>query len=266
MTSRAASRVADSDVEVLGEPGIEREVFSPDEDLGVSPQRRLGPSSSVRIRSPPEDAGSGERDPSLGARSIPGPAEEAPQKAKSWFSSIPNLVRYGVVIVIIAFLGFNVFTFLGGATDSLTGILGPAAAALGKLTGSTVKQGTDTAAKGVGAVAGTASKVVDKGVDLVQTGLDKAADRGRDLAVDKQPAPAKRAGPAKPEAASKPPAPDDTASVMQRGKGTVGKGGFCYIGEDRGVRSCSKVSNAAECQSGQMFSSMAACQDPNLRK
>ena len=266
MTSRPGGLPA-SDVEVLGEPDIPGSPYTAPTDESfpaLSPTPR-GPSSSVRMRTPRAFADTMEQDVRSGARSVAAPIESGAQKAKGWFSSIPNLVRYGVVIVIIAFLGFNVFTFLGGATDSITGILGPAAAAIGKLTGSTVKQGTETAARGLSAVAGTASKAVDKGVDVVQTGLDKAADRGRDLATGSPP-PAKRAGPAKPQAAAKPPAPDDTASVMQRGKGSVGKGGFCYIGEDRGVRSCSKVTNAANCESGQMFSSMGACQNPNLRR
>ena len=266
MTSRLDG-LPSSDVEVLGDPeGLDSPYTSP---MEASPLARLTtrarPSSSVRMRTPRDLEDTMEQDVRSGARSVAAPLESGAQKAKGWFSSIPNLVRYGVVIVIIAFLGFNIFTFLGGATDSITGILGPAAAAIGKLTGSTVKQGTETAAKGLSAVAGSASKAVDKGVDVVQTGLDKAADRGRDLATGSPPV-AKRAGPAKPQVAAKPPAPDDTASVMQRGKGSVGKGGFCYIGEDRGVRSCSKVTNAANCESGQMFSSMAACQNPNLRR
>lgn len=257
----------DSDVQVLG--GVNSPEPEPDTgvDFDTAPRIRepVMPSRSREMQATQSEDPLEE--PILTRRqamSFSSPGSIEPKK-KGWFSSIPNLVRYGVIVVIIAFLGFNVFTFLGGATNTLTGILGPAAAAIGKLAGTTVKQGTDTAAAGLSATAGTASKVVDKGVDVIQTGLDKAADRGRDL-TSGGPPPPKRAPAAKPTKATQSPSPDDTSSIMQRGKGSVGKGGYCYIGEDRGVRSCSKVSNASECQSGQMFSSLSACQNPNMRR
>ena len=257
----------DSDVQVLGgDTSPDPEPYT-GVDLDTAPRIREPVMASQSRELPDTPAEVPLEEPVLTQRrSLPPDSVGTIQpKKKSLFSSIPNIVRYCVIIIIIAFLGFNVFTFLGGATNTLTGILGPAAAAIGKLAGSTVKQGTDTAAVGLSATAGTASKVVDKGVDVIQSGLDKAADRGRDLSSTGPPPP-KRAPAAKPTKATQSPSPDDTSSIMQRGKGSVGKGGYCYIGEDRGVRSCSKVNNASECESGQMFSSLSACQNPNMRR
>ena len=62
------------------------------------------------------------------------------------------------------------------------------------------------------------------------------------------------------------PAPraDDSTSVTQ--KHQSGKGGYCYIGEDRGFRSCVKVDAGDKCMSGQVFSRQDICVDPTLRE
>lgn len=62
------------------------------------------------------------------------------------------------------------------------------------------------------------------------------------------------------------PAPraDDSTSVTQ--KHQTGKGGYCYIGEDRGFRSCVKVEASDKCMSGQVFSRQDICVDPTLRE
>lgn len=41
--------------------------------------------------------------------------------------------------------------------------------------------------------------------------------------------------------------------------------GYCYIGEDRGFRSCIYVNDYSKCLSGQIFPNEALCLNPNLR-
>ncbi len=62
------------------------------------------------------------------------------------------------------------------------------------------------------------------------------------------------------------PAPraDDSTSVTQ--KHQSGKGGYCYIGEDRGFRSCVKVDATDKCMSGEVYSRHDICIDPTLRE
>ena len=43
------------------------------------------------------------------------------------------------------------------------------------------------------------------------------------------------------------------------------KSGYCYIGEDRGYRSCIELSPGDKCMSGDIFPSMDICINPNLR-
>jgi hypothetical protein len=44
-----------------------------------------------------------------------------------------------------------------------------------------------------------------------------------------------------------------------------GKSGWCYIGEDRGFRSCAQVGVNDTCMSGDIFPSQEICMNPNLR-
>tara|TARA_B100001093_G_C26814353_1_gene1008987 strand:+ start:54 stop:467 length:414 start_codon:yes stop_codon:yes gene_type:complete len=41
--------------------------------------------------------------------------------------------------------------------------------------------------------------------------------------------------------------------------------GFCFIGQDRGFRSCVKINKGDKCMSGDIFPTQAVCIDPNLR-
>ena len=46
---------------------------------------------------------------------------------------------------------------------------------------------------------------------------------------------------------------------------TTGKSGWCFIGEDRGIRSCSQVGVNDMCMSGDIFPTQDVCMNPNLR-
>jgi hypothetical protein len=41
--------------------------------------------------------------------------------------------------------------------------------------------------------------------------------------------------------------------------------GWCYIGTDRGIRSCARVENQMECMSGPLFPTLDVCVNPELR-
>lgn len=60
------------------------------------------------------------------------------------------------------------------------------------------------------------------------------------------------------------PRADDSTSITQ--KHQSGKGGYCYIGEDRGFRSCVKVDAIDKCMSGEVYSRHDICIDPTLRE
>jgi len=42
-------------------------------------------------------------------------------------------------------------------------------------------------------------------------------------------------------------------------------GGWCYVGEDRGFRSCIEISDSDKCMSGDIFPTRQICINPSLR-
>ena len=66
-----------------------------------------------------------------------------------------------------------------------------------------------------------------------------------------------------PQAGNPLPEPDEASSRTQVNRAT--KGSYCYIGEDRGFRSCVKIEDGEKCMSGDIFPTQAVCINPNLR-
>ena len=174
-----------------------------------------------------------------------------------------SIIRYGLIIIILAFLGFNLFTFLGGVTDTTKGILAPLFSFFGYGVGETVKQTTSVAAEGAKTAVDVAAGTVDDAVTLMEKAVgvknvqfnriddDTSTQTALNNAVKKQKASI--------------PEPDDAGSVTQQSKSPP-KSGYCYIGEDRGIRSCIKVGEGDKCMSGDIFPSKQICINPSLRE
>ena len=79
-----------------------------------------------------------------------------------------SIIRYGLIILILGFLGFNLFTFLGGVTDTTQNILAPIFSFFGYGVGETVKQTTNVAAKGAKTAVDVAAGTVDDAVTLME--------------------------------------------------------------------------------------------------
>ena len=174
------------------------------------------------------------------------------------------ILRYGAVILLLAFLGFNLFGTLGQATESVKGFLAPLLGAIGTGTAETIKQTTNVSAKGAKGAVDVAAGTVDSAVDLLEKGvgkkgttmnrIDNSSKESTQQALDKA---------VKEQQKSMAPEPDESGSSTQRS--SVPKTGFCYIGEDRGFRSCIRVEQADQCMSGDIFPTMDICVNPNLR-
>ena len=57
---------------------------------------------------------------------------------------------------------------------------------------------------------------------------------------------------------------DTESSFASSLKKTV-KGGYCYIGTDRGYRSCVEINSLDTCEYGKIFPTMDVCINPRLR-
>ena len=60
---------------------------------------------------------------------------------------------------------------------------------------------------------------------------------------------------------SKDPEPNSSRSTIQ----SIGKSGWCFIGEDQGIRTCAEIGVNDGCMSGDVFPNQAICMNPNLR-
>ena len=183
--------------------------------------------------------------------------------------SITNLFSssytiYILIFLILAVLGINIFAYLGYLTEDTIGILRPLIF-VGISTTSDISQDIiSNSAEGTKAatdiVAGTVNSAIDTtGNVLTQSSNDNELEEEtvddhdklqKDINEDN-----KRSNDV--------PEPDDATSKTQKVKG---KSGFCYIGEDRGFRSCIEVNENDTCMSGDIFPTEQICINPSLRE
>ena len=182
-------------------------------------------------------------------------------------SSTPNIkwgsfIKYGLIILILAILGFNLFTYLGVFTDATADVVAPVANVVGKASGETIKQTALVSGEGSKGLVDVASGTVVTGVDILQQNVSDNDVRSTILRnkIDDNSK--------NDEIYYKPtnhfiPVADEAGSTTQS---SHSKSGFCYIGEDRGFRSCIEVNENDTCLSGQIFPTRAICINPNLRE
>jgi len=206
-----------------------------------------------------------------------------------------------IIILILAFLGINVFSYLQVGTEATAGIFNTYFAPILKVFGyetlETTKQTVDVSATGtkagvdlvantttgaINTIEGTAKgstttttsgsnqntvtgqqssqdpsvknaqqirdqlkieKQINELEDWQQQNLQKALDDSKNVNSEVK--------------------PDDSLSRIQ--SGGSGKSGWCFIGEDRGFRTCSEIGENDRCMSGDIFPSQEICMNPNLR-
>jgi len=169
--------------------------------------------------------------------------------------SSSNLWKFIIIFLILAFLGYNIFTYLGQISiffgsilDRISNFFKPILAYFGYGVTETVKKTVDLTATGSKKAIDVAAGTVTGGISALQNGLSKDTK-------DKK----------KHEKIEPPmPLPDEAGSSTQANKASR-KAGFCYIGEDRGFRSCISVGEGDTCMSGDIFPSMDKCINPSLR-
>jgi hypothetical protein len=148
-------------------------------------------------------------------------------------------------VILLAFLGFNVFKYLGNATDTVSDIFKPILSFFGRGVTKTVGTTVNVAGKGTKGIVDATTGTINSGLDVLENRLENREE------TDK--------GKSEKHYRKKGPEDDDTNSTTQR-RGE-GKGGYCYIGQDNGDGVCMKVNNAESCMSGDIFDSAASCRD-----
>lgn len=187
--------------------------------------------------------------------------DTSPQpSSNTWF-----YLKYALVILVLAALGFNLFFAMGDVTESVRSFLSPILSLVGIGVGNTVKGTAQTAAEGGKLALDVAAGTVTTATDLLQGQPTPAKNK---VASDADSMTKKMTDKSESERQVRinpPPSADESTSATQRsGKGR--KGGFCYIGEESGIRSCLRVSDASMCMSGEIFPSKDICVNPSLRE
>jgi hypothetical protein len=189
-----------------------------------------------------------------------------------------NYTRIGMIVVILLFLGVNLFSYLGDflqiIKEALAPLLKTILESLGYVVTETTKDVTQIAASGAKLGIDVAAGTVESGINVIQGQLDleQGANQGQRGQFPSQPnnMPKQNLLSASLSSAladaeyNSEPMPDDSMSSTQRLG--PGKSGYCYIGEDRGFRSCIAVRDGDVCMSGDIFPTNAICVNPSLRE
>jgi hypothetical protein len=191
-------------------------------------------------------------------------------KDKTWNLSGGTILRYLAIILILSALGLNLFSYLGIATEFISKITSPILKLFGVAVAETTKTAVNVGAAGVkvGAdvVSGGADVVagaVTGGVNVLENTLSGGLTRNNIdsnslISINKALSAAEKK-------INETPMPDETGSQIQTSK-TSGKTGYCFIGEDKGFRTCVNVTEDDECMSGDIFPSREICMNPSLRQ
>lgn len=171
-----------------------------------------------------------------------------------------NLLITLLVIVVLAFLGFNIFRYLGNVTQIFADIFGPVVSILGINLGNLTKDTVNLSAAGTKGLVDVTAGTVNTGINLVETGLNKNLERNH---IDNKVV--ETDGVISKDLLNIEPTPDEADSITQTHQ-NPGKSGFCYVGQDRNVRHCVKIGDHETCMSGEIFPSQALCINPNLRE
>ena len=187
-----------------------------------------------------------------------------------WVQNI-SATTWLLIILILAFLGFNIFVYLAKGTEQLNTIFSPIINLFSGIFGDTVGQVVDVTAEGTKKIVNATAGAIDTGLtEVQQITPNKASSSVSSVPVTKN-QPDLMSNNSLNKAlntsqSSQSPSndyqADEASSSIQSGPP---KSGWCYIGEDRGFRTCAEVGPNDKCMSGDIFPSQDLCVNPNLR-
>jgi len=183
--------------------------------------------------------------PTLSSMASPAPTVMPMQESYSFFTS--TTFKILMLVIILAILGVNLFQYLANTTDLVTTYVSLPVLnflhSIGFVTGEAVKQVVKTSDTGVKSASSLATGLVVNTIDLGNNSLKHSVNTKKTYNQPK---------------------PDNALNATQLSKPNQ-KSGFCYIGEDRGFRSCIEVTESDSCESGEIYPSRTVCIHPNLR-
>ena len=190
-----------------------------------------------------------------------------------FFDWVQNMstMTWLLIILILAFLGFNIFVYLAKGTEQLNTIFSPIINMFSRFFGDTVGQVVDVSAEGAKTVVNATAGAIDTGLSEVQQITPNTASSSvssvpvtknqSDLMSNNSLNKALNTSQSSQSPNNEYQA-DEASSNIQSGPP---KSGWCYIGEDRGFRTCAEVGPNDKCISGDIFPNQDLCVNPSLR-
>jgi hypothetical protein len=176
-----------------------------------------------------------------------------------------NLTTWLIIFLVLSFLGFNIFVYLAKGTQGITNFFAPLIEKIFGTTVSVTGQTVDVAAEGAKAVVGGTASVVNASLSAVQDISAPSSLNTQSIQGTMQPPDVTTNNNLNRALNSSQQEQDYQANEASSSVGGSGQSGWCYIGEDRGFRSCVQVGVNDECMSGDIFPSNELCINPNLR-
>ena len=211
---------------------------------------------------------------------ISGSSDNSMSSFFDWIKDI-SITTWILIILIFTFLGFNIFIYLAKGTQDVNDFFAPLIKKLTSIFGGVTGQVVDVSAEGAKAVVNTSADVVTTGLTGIQniTPTQQVQPKKAQSKTSEQDikttfpqgdvAQANTVNKAinsstaqKQQVNGEDYQADEASSSIQNG---APKAGWCYIGEDRGFRSCAEVGVNDTCMSGDIFPTQQICVNPSLR-
>jgi hypothetical protein len=174
------------------------------------------------------------------------------------------VIRYLIVIIILAFLVLTLYLYLEKPkTTSITHLYDPVYDFFNKLDRKADKSGINKLAKTIDEKK-VVNNIDNKGTSGAGTSGAGTSGAGTSGAGSQQQATG--IGISEKKYKKKPVIPEADDATSQTQRKPKSKSGYCFIGEDKGFRSCIEVGEGDICMSGDIFPTRAICINPNLRE
>jgi len=208
----------------------------------------------------------------IGSANIGSTIGSSSSNDEGFFGFLQNITvtTWLIIILILAFLGFNVFVYLAKGTQDITGFFRPL---LQKMFGTTLgvtSQAIDVSAEGAkGVVSGTAN-AINTGLSTVQNITPNGANASSSIQTSPLAQPDNVAHSTLNKALNSAGAKQSESQEYQAAEASSSvhggsQSGWCYIGEERGHRTCFEVGANDTCMSGEIFPTQEVCINPSLR-
>uniref|UniRef100_A0A6C0ERZ3 Uncharacterized protein n=1 Tax=viral metagenome TaxID=1070528 RepID=A0A6C0ERZ3_9ZZZZ len=183
-----------------------------------------------------------------------------------------SITTWVIIILIFAFLGFNIFVYLAKGTQDITGFFGPLLQKILGYTASVTGQVVDVSAEGAKTVVNTTADVATSGLSEIQNVAQGNSSlksqpvqntiQQPDLLANNTLNKSLNSSQSKLNNQEQDYEASEASSSLHL---SGGKSGWCYIGEERGIRTCAQVGDNDMCMSGDIFPSQEICVNPSLR-